>query len=132
VRSAQARNGGWAWARGVAPDSNDTAAAVEALRAAGVGGPPITRALAYIRRLQAPGGGFRLVAGRQADAQSTAFAIQAFVAAGVRPPAPSFGFLARLRRPDGSYRYSTSYATTPEWVTAQVLPALAKKPFPLR
>jgi hypothetical protein len=37
-----------------------------------------------------------------------------------------------LRRPDGSYRYSTRYATTPVWVTAQVLPALAGKPFPLR
>jgi hypothetical protein len=32
----------------------------------------------------------------------------------------------------GSYRYSRAYATTPVWVTAQVLPALVKKPFPLR
>jgi predicted MPP superfamily phosphohydrolase len=40
--------------------------------------------------------------------------------------------LAKLRRADGSYRYSRAYATTPVWVTAQVLPALVKKPFPLR
>jgi len=33
--------------------------------------------------------------------------------------------------PDGSYRYSKRYAVTPVWVTAQVLPALAGKPFPL-
>jgi len=36
-----------------------------------------------------------------------------------------------LRRPDGSFRYSKRYVTTPVWVTAQVLPALARKPFPL-
>ena len=36
-----------------------------------------------------------------------------------------------MRRPDGSYRYNARYVTTPLWVTAQVLPALARKPFPL-
>jgi hypothetical protein len=33
---------------------------------------------------------------------------------------------------DGSYRYSRKYGATPAWVTAQVLPALARKSFPLR
>ena len=131
VRGSQARNGGFPWARGTAPDSNDTAAAVQALRAAGVGGKPIASAIAYLRTLRASSGGFRLVAGRESDAQSTALAIQAFVSAGVKPPASAFAFLAALRRPDGSYRYSRSYATTPVWVTAQVLPALLRKPFPL-
>ena len=132
VRASQARGGGFPWLRGTAPDSNDTAAAVQALRAAGVTGKPIVRALEYLRRLQAPSGGFRLVAGREADAQSTALAIQAFVAAGAKTPKGAFAFLSKLRRPDGSFRYSRTYATTPVWVTAQVLPALVKKPFPLR
>ena len=132
VLASQARGGGFPWARGTAPDSNDTAAAVQALRAVGVTGKPIARALEYLRRLQAPSGGFRLVAGREADAQSTALAIQAFVAAGAKTPKGAFAFLSKLRRPDGSYRYSRTYATTPVWVTAQVLPALVKKPFPLR
>ena len=131
LRASQTRSGGFPWVRGTAPDSNDTAAAVQALRAAGVTGTPIGHALAYLRRLQAPSGGFRLVAGREADAQSTALAIQAFVAAGAKPPGGAFAFLSKLRRPDGSYRYSRTYATTPVWVTAQVLPALARKPFPL-
>ena len=48
------------------------------------------------------------------------------------PGRPSFRYLAGLRRPDGSYRYSKRYATTPVWVTSQVLPALARRPFPLR
>jgi hypothetical protein len=132
VRASQSRGGGFPWARGTAPDSNITAWAVQALRAAGVTGKPIARAIAYLRELRARNGGFRLVAGRAPDAQSTALAIQAFVAARVKPPAGSFAFLATLRRADGSYRYSRAYATTPVWVTAQVLPALVKKPFPLR
>ena len=131
IRDAQGRGGGFPWSRGTAPDSNVTAWAVQALRAAGVMGKPIARAVAYLRALQAPGGGFRLVPGRAPDAQSTALVIQAFVAAGLKPPAKAFAFLALLRRADGSYRYSRAYATTPVWVTAQVLPALFRKPFPL-
>ena len=132
VQGAQARNGGFPWTRGTAPDSNTTAWAIQALRSTGVRGKPISRAVTYLRSVEATNGGFRLVAGRAPDAQSTALAIQAFVAAGVKPPPKAFRFLASLKRPDGSYRYSRAYATTPVWVTAQVLPGLLKKPFPLR
>ena len=130
---AQRSNGGWAWYPRGAPDSNDTAAAIQALRGAGVGSRSraITRGLSYLRRLQRPNGGFSLVKGRSPDAQSTAWAIQAFVAAGRPPGTRAFRFLASLRRPDGSYRYSKRYAVTPVWVTSQVLPALARKQFPL-
>jgi hypothetical protein len=128
----QAKSGGWGWDRGVAPDSNDTAAAVQALRAAGVSGAPVRRALNYLRSVRSNGGGFALVRGREPDAQSTAWAIQAFLAAEARVPERAFAFLRSLRRGDGSYRYSARYATTPVWVTAQVLPAVLRKPFPLR
>jgi Prenyltransferase and squalene oxidase repeat len=128
----QARSGGWSWYQGGQPDSNDTAAAVEALRAVGVAGRPLARGFAFLRRLQRRDGGFELTKGRGSDAQSTAWAIQAFIAAGRAPGKAAFAYLARLRRADGSYRYSARYAVTPVWVTAQVLPALARKPFPLR
>jgi Prenyltransferase and squalene oxidase repeat len=128
----QRAGGGWAWYQGGAPDSNDTATAIEALSAAGVDGRPVRRGLAYLRRLQRADGGFSLVKGRASDSQSTGWAIQAFLAAGKRPPARAFAYLARMRRRDGSYRYSARYAVTPVWVTAQVLPALARQPFPLR
>ena len=124
----QSRSGGFAWVEGGAPDSNTTAAAVEALGR----GSAATRALAYLRRLQGRDGGFALSPGRASDAQSTAWAIQAFLAAGRKAPPRAAAYLARLRRPDGSYRYSSAYATTPVWVTAQVLPALVGKPLPLR
>jgi hypothetical protein len=130
--SHQDRSGGWGWIVGASPDSNDTAAVIQALRTQGVRGRPITRGIAFLRRLQNADGGFELTDGRGSDAQSTAWAIQAFVAARVTPPARAFRYLARLRRPDGSYRYSRKYGATPVWVTSQVLPALARKSFPLR
>ncbi len=132
LRAAQRPNGGWPWLAGGAADANDTAAAIQALRAAGVKGRPIDRGVAFLRRHQNRDGGFELTLGRGSDTQSTAWAIQALLAAGRTPGAPAFRYLARMRRPDGSYRYNARYVTTPLWVTAQVLPALARKPFPLR
>ena len=130
--SHQQRSGGWGWIAGAGPDSNDTAAVIQALRTQGVRGPSIARGIAYLRRLQNADGGFELTAGRGSDAQSTAWAIQAFVAARVKPPAGAFRYLRGLRRADGSFRYSRRYGATPVWVTSQVLPALARKSFPLR
>jgi Prenyltransferase and squalene oxidase repeat len=127
----QAPSGGWGWAGAVAPDSNDTAAAVQALRAAEVGGKPIRKALDFLRRLRNPDGGFALVRGRMSDAQSTAWAVQAFLAAGSTPPSGAYAYLRGLRRSDGSYRYSRRYGVTPVWVTAQVVPAVARTAFPL-
>jgi hypothetical protein len=127
----QTKAGGFAWYAHGQPDSNDTAAALEALHVAGVRGAPMTRAVRFLRAFQTKSGGFELTHGRGADAQSTAWAIQGFLAAGVAPPHSAFRYLASLRRPDGSYRYSAKYVTTPVWVTSQVLAALARKTFPL-
>jgi prenyltransferase beta subunit len=125
----QSADGGFSWAKGVAPDSNDTAAAIQALRAAGVTGKPISRALAALARFRNADGGFALTRGRASDSQSTAWAIQAYLAAGKQPPRPAYAFLARMLQRDGSYRYSKQYAATPVWVTAQVVPALAGRPY---
>lgn len=130
--AAQRPSGGWSWHAASAADANDTAAAIQALRAAGVRGRPIDRAVVFLRRHQNRDGGFELSLGRGSDTQSTAWAIQGLLAAGRAPGAPAFRYLARMRRADGSYRYNTRYVTTPLWVTAQVLPALAREPFPLR
>ena len=127
----QARAGGWSWSpRGVA-DSNDTAAVVQALRSVNVKGRPIDRGLRFLLRFRNRDGGFELTQGRASDAQSTAWAVQAFLAAGKAPPRGALAYLKRLQRPDGSFRYSVRYTTTPVWVTAQVLLALARRAFPL-
>jgi Prenyltransferase and squalene oxidase repeat len=126
----QRRSGGWGWTVGAA-DSNDTAAVVEALRAAGVRGRSIGAALRFLLGFRNRDGGFELTHGRGSDAQSTAWTVQAFLAAHQAPPRGSLAYLRRLQRADGSFRYSARYSTTPVWVTAQVLPALARKAFPL-
>jgi hypothetical protein len=132
VTRAQTKGGGFAWAVGLPPDTDDTAAAVQALVASGVRGATITRALAYIRTRGRPDGGFELQRGTGSNVQSTSWAIQAFVAAGVKPPGSAFRFLQRMQRPDGSLRFSPRYATTPLWVSGQALPALERRAFPLR
>lgn len=132
ILRGQVKSGGFPWIRGVAPDSDDTSAAVQALAAAGVGGKPVTRALAFLRARRNKDGGFALQAGAPSNSQSTAWATQAFLAAGTKPPASALAFLRTMTRADGSVRYSSRYATTPLWVSAQVLPALARRAFPLR
>ena len=92
VVAAQSRHGGWSWLRGAKPDSNDTAAALEALRAAGVDGTPIVRGLAALRTFRNRDGGYALTRGRDSDAQSTAWAIQALFACGKRPGAATWRF----------------------------------------
>jgi len=134
ILSAQAKSGAFPWLRGGKPDSNDTAAAIQALRAAGLGAgnASIRRAVVALRAFQARDGGFSLTRGREPDAQSTAWAIQGLLSAGEEPGKAPFRFLSRLRRADGSYRYSVRYGATPVWVTAQVIPALTGRPFPFR
>ncbi|HEX2112573.1 MAG TPA: prenyltransferase/squalene oxidase repeat-containing protein [Gaiellaceae bacterium] len=129
----QRPGGGWSWAVRGRADSNDTAAAIQALRAAGVSARSraVVRGARFLRRLQNGDGGFELTAGRGSDAQSTAWAIQALVAARRAPGAAVFGYLRRLQRSNGSFRYSARYAVTPAWVTAQALPALARRPYPV-
>jgi hypothetical protein len=72
------------------------------------------------------------------NAQSTAWAIQGLIAAGREPRTLTregsrspLGYLATLRAPDGSVRYSRTGSQTPVWVTSQALTALAGKPLPI-
>jgi len=134
ILRAQRKNGGWSWSPRAASDAGDTAAAIQALRATGAGARsvPITRAVRYLRRCQNKDGGFAVSPAADSDAQSTAWAIQALIAARKDPGKAPFRYLQKLQRSDGSFRYSVRYVTTPAWVTAQVLCALARKPFPLR
>lgn len=129
----QARSGGWSWAVGGAADADDTAVVVEALRAAGVSSrsKAIARAFSFLRRTRRPDGGYGQQPGDASNAQTTAWVLQAYAAAGRKADATARRYLLRLERPDGSFRYSARYVTTPLWVTAEVLPALAGKAYPL-
>jgi len=137
--SQQGSDGGWGWAPGVASDTNDTAAAVQALVA--VGQSPssagMTRALSYLRARQTADGGFAYAGGSASDADSTAWVTQALVAAGQdlaswrRGGTGPAERLRALQSADGSVRYSASQVTNPMLVTAQVIPAFAARACPV-
>jgi hypothetical protein len=129
----QSASGGWSWYPGGRADSDDTAVTLQALRSAGIprGSRVLTRALTFLRSVQNGDGGFGRTRGAPSNARSTARALQAFAAAGRSAGAAARAYLQRLRRRDGSYRYSAQQTTTPLRVTAEVVPALLGRPFPL-
>lgn len=139
LAAQQGANGGFGYARHGAPDVDDTAAAVQALAAAGAGdGGTIGHAIAFLLGAHNRDGGFPQQPGGESNAQSTAWAVQALVvahrdpAAGLRGAARSpIGYLQSLIASDGSERYSRTVRQTPVWVTAQALTALAGKPLPI-
>jgi energy-coupling factor transport system substrate-specific component len=133
VARQQNANGGFGFGqRGGASDVDDTAAALQGLVDASVGGATVSRAVSFLLRAQSPDGGYPQMPGGESNAQSTAWAVQGLLAAGVvasgvhrhgsRSP---LGYLEGLLAPDGSVRYSATSAQTPVWVTAQALTALA-------
>jgi prenyltransferase beta subunit len=128
ILRAQRKSGGWSWSPHAAADAGDTAAAIQALRASGTSArsAAIKRGVRFLRRCQNKDGGFAVSPGVASDAQSTAWAIQALLAARSEPGKAAFRYLKKLQRREGSSRY----VTTPAWVTAQALCALARKPFP--
>lgn len=136
----QNSDGGWGWGTSIASDSNDTAAAIQALMAAGQSpsSSTVERGLAYMRARQASDGGFIYSTGSP-DANSTSWAVQALVAAGETPDGSSWSksgrsplsMLRALQQRNGSFAYQSGRIQNALFTTVQVIPALARKPFPL-
>jgi hypothetical protein len=137
--SRQNADGGWGWAPGLVSDTNDTAAAVQAL--VGAGQSPtsgaVASALAYLRTRQLADGGFTY-SGAASDANSTAWVAQALLAAGQPPDQQRknghepLSFLRSLQSVNGSLRYSAASASNPLLVTVQAIPALSGRTLPLK
>ena len=102
VARAQTKSGGFAWAGGLPPDTDDTAAAVQALVASGVRGTSIARALAYIRTRGRSDGGFELQPGHGLERAVDVLGNPGLRRSRVKPPATAFRFLQRMRRLDGA------------------------------
>jgi hypothetical protein len=135
----QNADGGWGWAPGLASDTNDTAAAVQALIGAGQSpsSAPVTQALAYLRARQLPDGGFTY-SGTKSDADSTAWVIQALRAGGQAPEQQRnsgkdpLTFLRSLQSANGSLKYSAASTTNPLLVTVQSISALSGRTLPVK
>lgn len=137
LRKAQNRDGGWGSSAGAQSDSDTTGAVMQALVTASGRGPASARGARYLRGVQRSDGGFPLLSGGASNSQSTAWAVQGLIAAGAEPGSfergghDPFEYLNSRQAADGHYTYSEATDQSPVWVTAQVLPALARSPFPL-
>ena len=141
LRTHAAPNGGFSWNQGGAPDTDSTAAAVQALRAGGVAASStvIRRAIAYLHTQQAANGGFISGFGSSANAESTAWAVQAIVAAGQNPAAIAWlkngrspiSYLLSLQAPSGAFYHFGRILSAPLLTTSEAVIALRRRPFPL-
>ena len=78
-----------------------------------------------------PSHGYALLAGAAADSQSTSWVIQARHACGLRNRRSRAWLVAR-ELPSGAFNYQPGTTITPAFVTAQVLPALHGRFYPIR
>lgn len=132
IKNRQASGGGFAYSSTAAPDSNDTAAAVMALRAGGVSctGTVLTHAYDYLHGLQRSDHGYALGSSDGSDSQSTSWVVQSRIRCGLSNTG-ALEYLAARKRSDGSYNYAAGIHQTPAWVTSQVLPAINGKAYPI-
>ena len=127
----QNKNGGIALEKGGVGDVDLTGATLQAFKAAGMRRTSVVkRAGRFLLRARNSDGGYGQRKGGESNGQSTAWAIQGLVAAG-RGVARPIKYLRSLQQKNGSFRYSRTSKQTPVWVTAQALPALEHKTFPL-
>jgi energy-coupling factor transport system substrate-specific component len=135
----QGKDGGWGVAPGAGSDVDDTGAVLQAVAAGGLrSGKRVERAVAFLKRNVNSDGGLGQLRGYSSNAQSTAWAVQGVIAVGrsagvlKRKGRTALEYIRSLQTSSGMVRFSRSSSQTPVWVTAQAIPALAGKPFPLR
>ena len=139
MKKQQQANGGFGWADGALPDSDDTAAVIMALIAGGVSpdDPVITKAVQYLRDVQEPTGGFNYGYYSESNLASTVWVIQALCAAGVDPATVTnngkspVDYVLSLQQEDGSFRYTEYVVDSPTGMTGRAIPALMGKPYPV-
>lgn len=139
IKDNQNDDGGWSHIVDGASDVDNTAAAIMALIAAGesANSTAIVNALSYLESNQQTDGGFLSEGSTNAAADS--WAINAIVAAGQNPTSNDWtnngnnpvGHLLSLQIADGSFNWTASLNSNPEWMTAYAIPALLGKPYPI-
>jgi len=133
-------DGGYGYAADSGSDPDDTGAALQALVAAGesASGNAVTRALSYLQFCQASDGGFTWQT-QGSNVGSTAWCVQGLAAAGEDAGSSTWtasgktplDFLAGMQQGDGHYRYTKSSDANAAWMTAEAIPAVLQKAFPL-
>lgn len=140
LKAQQNEDGGFAWAVGEKSDYDDTAAAIQALIAAGEprASDVIRKALEYLKTGQNEDGGFRYFGNSSSNAASDAWIIQALVAAGENPRDWKKGdvsvvdHLLSLQTEEGYFKYTAIQMSNPGYMTVSAIMALLGKPHPIK
>jgi PGF-pre-PGF domain-containing protein len=141
IKVHQNTDGGWGWAVGGESSPSETAAAIQALIAAGenLNSTIIQDAIVYLKNNQRDDGGFSWKAGYNSDVESDSSVIQAIVTCGQNPTKGEWvknnsnpiEHLLGLQQEDGHFKNDIDYDYTPVWQTTQAIPALLGKPYPI-
>lgn len=139
IISHQNADGGWSWATSGTSDSNDTAAAIMALKETDISSQDqvIVNALNYLHTTQKTDGGFAYDATASSDGASTAWVVAALnkldidVATWNQGDNTPLSFLNSLQQADGSFLWLPSDAQGSSMVTAYALLAILDKSYPV-
>lgn len=140
LKEQQNKGGGFAWAVGEKSDYDDTAAAIQALIAAGEprNSEVIEQALDYLKTGQNDDGGFRYFGNSSAsNAASDAWVMQALVAAGENPTewrkdnSSVVDHLLSLQTEKGLFKYTSYQTSNPGYMTVCGIMGLLGKPQPI-
>jgi len=137
ILSHQNSDGGWSGSVASGSDPDNTAAALFSLFAADFPlSGPIVAARDYLHTVQQFDGGF----GKPfTNVASTAWVVSAINALGEDPSSSNWtrngtsavGYILALQDPDGAFRYTSGWRSSPEWMTAYALVALSGKWYPV-
>jgi len=139
LKQQQGADGGFPSEPGDPDDIDDTAAAIQALRAGGLGtgSQVVTDALAYLHARQRADGGFPdYPSDGRSYAESTAWVIQALIATGQDPQSWNKGshtpltFLRGLQVSSGAFQHRPGLLATELLTTSEAVIALSDRKFP--
>ncbi len=139
LKSHQNGDGGFGWVEGAESDYDDTAAAIQALIAAGEprNSEVIKKALSYLKTGQNDDGGFRYFGNSSSNAASDSWIMQALVAAGQNPRdwrknQSVVDHLLSLQGGDGHFNYTAYVTSNPGYMTVCAIMALLGRTHPIR
>jgi hypothetical protein len=104
-----------------------------ALRAGGIpcSWRAVDKAYDFMRSLRRGDGGYALGGASGSDSQSTGWVMQARIKCGLGNT-QALAYLRARQRPSGLFEYRAGLVQTPVWVTAQVVPAIRGRAYPIR
>jgi len=140
LKSQQNADGGFSWSVGEESDFDDTAAAIQALIAAGEpkDSEVIKKALDYLKTGQNDDGGMRYFGNSASNAASDSWTIQALVAAGINPAEwvknnkSVVDHLLSLQTEEGYFKYTKYQTSNPGYMTVSAIMALLGEPHPIK